>query len=157
MSPLPYTYEFASATKRIESHNEYTRVLRRDIRAARSAERRLNRSLPGLTVAETRILERIGTRLSVSKGTKIARSGEVGQEAFVLAKGSLEVRQGSLRLATLRPGALAGETSILNHARRNADVVVTEAAEIVVLTPSELRSVIELIPSLGAQAARRVA
>jgi len=157
MSPLPYTYEFASATKRINSHTEYTRALRREIRAARRAERRVLRSLPGLTVAETRILERIGTRLSVSKGTKIARSGEVGQEAFVLAKGSLEVRQGSLRLATLRPGALAGETSILNHARRNADVVVTEAAEIVVLTPSELRSVIELIPSLGAQAARRVA
>ncbi|AKL74528.1 cyclic nucleotide-binding protein [Actinobacteria bacterium IMCC26256] len=157
MSPLPFTYEFASATKRINSHTEYTRALRREIRAARRAERRILRSLPGLTVAETRILERIGTRLSVSKGTKIARSGEVGQEAFVLAKGSLEVRQGSLRLATLRPGALAGETSILNHARRNADVVVTEAAEIVVLTPSELRSVIELIPSLGAQAARRVA
>ena len=157
MSPLPFTYEFASATKRINSHAEYTRALRREIRAARRAERRILRSLPGLTVAETRILERIGTRLSVSKGTKIARSGEVGQEAFVLAKGSLEVRQGSLRLATLRPGALAGETSILNHARRNADVVVTEAAEIVVLTPSELRSVIELIPSLGAQAARRVA
>ncbi len=74
-----------------------------------------------------------------------------------MAKGGLEVRRGSLRLATLHPGALAGETSILNHARRNADVVVTEAAEIVVLTPSELRSVIELIPSLGAQAARRVA
>jgi len=157
MSPLPYTYEFVSATKRIESHNEYTRVLRRDIRAARRAERRLSRSLPGLTVAETRILERIGTRLSVSKGTTIARSGEVGQEAFVLAKGGLEVRQGSLRLATLHPGALAGETSILNHTLRNADVVVTEAAEVVVLTPAELRSAIELIPSLGIQAAARVA
>ena len=157
MSPLPYTSEFASATKRINSHNEYTRALRRDIRAARRAERGRIRSLPGLTPAETRILERIGTRLSVSTGTTIARSGEVGKEAFVLAKGGLEVRRGSLRLATLRPGALAGETSILNHTLRNADVVVTEAAEVVVLTPSELRSALELIPSLGSQATARVA
>ncbi len=74
-----------------------------------------------------------------------------------MAKGGLEVRRGSLRLATLHPGALAGETSILNHTLRNADVVVTEAAEVVVLTPAELRSAIELIPSLGIQAAARVA
>ncbi|MEI8337296.1 MAG: cyclic nucleotide-binding domain-containing protein [Actinomycetes bacterium] len=157
MSPLPYTYEFASATKRINSHNEYTRALRREIRAQRRANRGRGHSLPGLTVAETKILERIGTRVSISEGTTIARSGDIGQEAFVLAKGGLEVRRGGLYLATLRPGDLAGETAILTQTLRNADVVATEAAEVVVLTPSELRSAIELIPSLGSQAASRVA
>lgn len=127
------------------------------MRAQRRANRGRSHSLPGLTVAETKILERIGTRVSISEGTTIARSGDIGQEAFVLAKGGLEVRRGGLYLATLRPGDLAGETAILTQTLRNADVVATEAAEVVVLTPSELRSAIELIPSLGSQAASRVA
>jgi CRP-like cAMP-binding protein len=63
------------------------------------------------------------------RGVTIVRQGDLGASMFVLVDGkvtvSVHARSGEERIATLGPGDVVGEMSLLTGARRNATVVAS--------------------------------
>lgn len=78
----------------------------------------------------------------ISGGNEIVRQGDVGSEAFVVARGVLRVvrREGGDEslLAQLGPGAIFGEMALISEAPRSASVIALEPAQLLVLDRSEL-------------------
>ncbi len=78
----------------------------------------------------------------VSGGNEIVRQGDVGSEAFVVARGLLRVvrREGGdeTLLAQLGPGAIFGEMALISEAPRSAAVIALEPTQLLVLDRAEL-------------------
>lgn len=78
----------------------------------------------------------------ISSGNEIVRQGDVGSEAFVVARGLLRVvrHEGGDEtvLAQLGPGAMFGEMALISESPRSASVVASEPAQLLVLDRSEL-------------------
>jgi CRP-like cAMP-binding protein len=91
----------------------------------------------------------------VSGGHEIVRQGDAGNEAFVVARGQLEVvrSQGAdeTLLAQLGPGAIFGEMALLSEGPRSASVVAGEPAQLLVLARDELERAALDAPELSAQ------
>jgi CRP-like cAMP-binding protein len=101
--------------------------------------------LPLFSALAPKALERLLGTLRVedlSGGEEVVRQGDLGQEAFVVARGLLSVvrRQGAddTVLAQLGPGAMFGEMALLSEAPRSASVVSLEPAQLLVLARDEL-------------------
>lgn len=89
--------------------------------------------LYGLTRADVDTLAATGDRTAVPAGTTLIHAGRSGHEAFLLVTGEVEVRRGGQLVATLGPGELVGELTLVGGAaRRTADVVTTTDAELIV-------------------------
>jgi CRP-like cAMP-binding protein len=75
--------------------------------------------------------------------TTIFNEGEPAKEMVVVLRGELEVRKrgkegGDARIATLRPGDVAGEMSLIDIQPRSAGVRALGPAALVVLTHADL-------------------
>lgn len=77
-------------------------------------------------------------RRSAAAGETVIRQGEVGDRAYLLRSGRVEVLlhgEGEDRvIATLWPGAVFGEAALLSDRPRNATVRATEGCELLVLS-----------------------
>ena len=91
----------------------------------------------------------------VSGESEIVRQGDLGNEAFVVARGLLKVvrREGGdeTLLAQLGPGAIFGEMALMSEAPRSASVVALEPMQLLVLERTELERVAAQAPELGAE------
>lgn len=99
-----------------------------------------------LAPAQTLALAGHLTRQEVAAGTTVVRQGEVGDTAYLVLSGRLEVvleaDDGTEhRLATLRPGMMFGETALLTRAPRNATVRAAEPCELLMLHRDDLLTV----------------
>jgi len=78
----------------------------------------------------------------ISGGNEIVRQGDVGSEAFVIARGLLRVVRhdggDETVLAQLGPGAMFGEMALISESPRSASVVASEPAQLLVLDRSEI-------------------
>jgi cAMP-dependent protein kinase regulator len=78
----------------------------------------------------------------ISGDNEIVRQGDVGQEAFVVARGLLRVvrREGGDEtvLAQLGPGSIFGEMALISESPRSASVIALEPAQLLVLDRAEL-------------------
>jgi cAMP-dependent protein kinase regulator len=88
----------------------------------------------------------------VSGGQEIVRQGDLGQEAFVVARGLLAVvrHQGAdeTQLAQLGPGAMFGEMALLSESPRSASVVSKEPTQLLVLSRDEIERAARDAPGL---------
>jgi pimeloyl-ACP methyl ester carboxylesterase/CRP-like cAMP-binding protein len=95
-------------------------------------------------------------------GTRFVRTGEVGDELFIIQSGAVQVwspldpRHRSARrsqlLHTFEPGRMVGEFALLEQGRRTADLVAgPEGATVLGLTRSRLLALCEDDAVLGAQ------
>jgi len=86
------------------------------------------------------------------KKAVLMRQGELGGSMFVLTEGKVEVavreRDGNKRVATLGPGDIVGEMSLLTGARRSATVTALKAVRALEVTKAALGSVLFGSPSL---------
>jgi CRP-like cAMP-binding protein len=82
--------------------------------------------------------------LWVSQGEHVIRQGEPGEEAFVLARGELEVvregKQAEVVLARLGAGAVIGEMALLSRAPRAANVRTVRPSIVLKVSREELDS-----------------
>lgn len=86
--------------------------------------------LPHLTPAETATLMAALDRVPLAAGEFLFREGEEGDSCYLIREGRLDIYKGSgqgrVKLASLGPGALVGEMSLLYGQPRSADAVAAE-------------------------------
>jgi CRP-like cAMP-binding protein len=91
-------------------------------------------------------MERLGKmakRVDIDGAAMIFQEGEPAKELVVVLRGELEVRKrgnsgGDARIATLRPGDVAGEMSLIDIQPRSAGVRAIGAATLVTLSHGDL-------------------
>jgi CRP-like cAMP-binding protein len=89
-----------------------------------------------------------------ARGTVLMRQGEMGASMFVIVRGAAEVSVhvagGKEKVATLGPGDIVGEISLMTGAYRNATVTAAKALTALEITKPALQSILgenpELIP-----------
>jgi cAMP-dependent protein kinase regulator len=89
----------------------------------------------------------------ISSDNEIVRQGDVGHEAFVVARGMLRVvrREGGdeTQLAQLGPGSIFGEMALISESPRSASVIALEPAQLLVLDRAELERAASHTPALA--------
>lgn len=96
--------------------------------------------------------------ITVPAGHSVIAEGEAGAEAYIVARGELEVRRTTedgrtLTLARLANGALFGEMALLSRAPRAASVVACRPSIILVARRDALEAVAEKRPEVGVELA----
>ncbi len=84
------------------------------------------------------VLATAGDRVTIRAGRELFHEGDSASETAVVVDGQVEVRHGDEVVATLGPGEVVGELAVLDHAKRNADVVAAVDTELLVFHASGL-------------------
>jgi cAMP-dependent protein kinase regulator len=91
----------------------------------------------------------------VSRGTTLVQEGSIGDEAFFVARGELDVQKAGkagaqpIGLARLGAGALFGEMALLSRAPRTATVIAAVPSVVLVANKADLDRVVGKAPSVG--------
>ncbi len=97
--------------------------------------------------------------ITVPAGVSVIAEGEEGAEAYIVARGELEVRRSegedgkTITLARLTNGALFGEMALLSRAPRAASVVACRPSIVLVARRDALEQVAERRPDVGVELA----
>ena len=98
---------------------------------------------------ELRLIARAGTEVRMTAGTMIIDQGQTGREAFVVVNGTVTVKRNGRRIATLGPGAVVGELSLLDHGPRTATVICDTDCDLLVIDQRHFSGVISEVPSIA--------
>lgn len=95
---------------------------------------------------------------TVPAGSAVISEGEEGAEAYIVARGELEVRRTTedgdiITLARLTNGALFGEMALLSRAPRAASVIARSPSILLVARRDSLEAVAEKTPEVGVELA----
>jgi len=82
-------------------------------------------------------------------GEAIVRSGETGEELFVILEGEVRVGRDGRTRRTLGPGDFFGEIGVLTGQPRTADAIATGAVRCIAVPRELLRLAVEAEPLLG--------
>ena len=100
----------------------------------------------------TKDLEKIAKaadEVTVAAGALIVDQGQTGREAFVIVSGSASVKRNGKKVASLGPGAVVGELSLLDHGPRTASVIAETECVLLVISQRQFLAVIDAIPALS--------
>ncbi|OLC16108.1 MAG: hypothetical protein AUH29_06245 [Candidatus Rokubacteria bacterium 13_1_40CM_69_27] len=89
--------------------------------------------LSGCTQRQLRSIARIAEVREVPAGTVLTRTGEPGEEFFVIIDGKARVEVSARKRVRLRPGDFFGEMSMLDGGPRSATVVAETALRLLVI------------------------
>ena len=99
-----------------------------------------------------RDLEKIakaGDEVSMPAGTYVVDQGQTGREAFVVLEGTVVVKRNNKKVATLGPGTVVGELSLLDHGPRTATVVCETDCKLLLLSQRHFMAVVDEVPALS--------
>ena len=97
-------------------------------------------------------LERIADRMRevrIPAGGSVIEQGDLSYKFFVILDGVVEVERDGIAVNELGPGDFVGETGILGHDRRNADVVARSDVRVAAMIGWDVRDMIEEYPRLA--------
>lgn len=103
----------------------------------------------GCSKKELEKIAKAGDEIFMTAGTVIVDQGQTGREAFVVLSGDVTVKRNSRKIATLGPGAVVGELSLLDHGPRTASAVCDTDCELLVIDQRHFRAVLEQVPTLS--------
>jgi len=103
----------------------------------------------GCTKKELERLARAGDEVDMTAGSLLADQGQTGREAFVILAGSVSVRRNGRKVATLGPGAIVGELSLLDHGPRTATVTCDTDCKVFVISQRHFLAVLDDVPTIG--------
>jgi CRP/FNR family cyclic AMP-dependent transcriptional regulator len=98
---------------------------------------------------ELQTIARATDEISLPAGHMLTDQGQTGREAFIIVKGSATVRRNGKKVATLGPGAIVGELSLLDHGPRTATVTTDDETTVLVLDQRHFLAVLDDVPSLS--------
>lgn len=87
----------------------------------------------------------------------LTTEGARGREFFVLAQGSVEVRQQDSVVNELGDGDFFGEVSLVAQAPRNATITTTSASRLLVITDREFDRLLREVPRIQEKVMRALA
>ena len=111
----------------------------------------------GCSKKELEQISRIADELDFKSGKTLIREGALGREFFVLVDGTAEVQRQGKKIDTAGPGDFFGEMALLTDQPRNATVVTTSAADVLIITARNFRSLVETNPLIALKVMRAVA
>jgi CRP/FNR family cyclic AMP-dependent transcriptional regulator len=91
-----------------------------------------------------------GRALTLPQGWSPIAESTPADKAYLITAGRVSVRKGGVEIATLGPGAVVGETAIVNRTLRSASVVALTPLSVVHFTSEKLEELADEIPSFGA-------
>ena len=98
---------------------------------------------------ELQTIARATDELTVPAGHVLTDQGQMGHEAFVIVDGSATVKRNGKKVATLGPGSVVGELSLLDHGPRTATVTTDSDTTVLVIEQRYFLGVLEDVPSLA--------
>ena len=108
--------------------------------------------IPLFSACTSKDLEKIakaGDEVVMPAGSLIVDQGQTGREAFILMSGRATVRRNGKKVATLEPGAVVGELSLLDHGPRTATVTAETDVTLFVISQRHFLGVIDDVPALA--------
>ncbi|MDQ4081942.1 MAG: cyclic nucleotide-binding domain-containing protein [Actinomycetota bacterium] len=79
----------------------------------------------------------------------MVRTGEPGNELYVVLEGTVRVERGGRTLATFGVGEIVGEVAVLDGRPRSADLVAEERVRCLTVPRQALRAAIEAEPQVA--------
>ena len=110
----------------------------------------------GLRPSQAKIVTLMGELRTFPRGQPIIRQGEVGNEMYVLVKGTADVFINSSSaqpqyVRRLKRGDVFGEMGLIRHHERTADVIATEDVEVIAVNERFLSHMQQRYPRIGAK------
>jgi CRP/FNR family transcriptional regulator, cyclic AMP receptor protein len=121
----------------------------RSQRRGKDAKVELLSNVPLFSACSKRDLRRIAAlvdEIDVPEGRVLTRQGEPGWECFVIAEGEAKVTVRGSGTASLGPGDVVGEMSLLDQGPRSATVTANSDMHLLVLTSRSFSSLINQVP-----------
>jgi CRP/FNR family transcriptional regulator, cyclic AMP receptor protein len=87
--------------------------------------------------------------IRMTAGTLIIDQGQTGREAFIIVDGEVVVKRNNRKVATLGPGTVVGEMSLLDKGPRTATVVCETDCTLLVIDQRRFLGVIDSIPAIS--------
>jgi CRP/FNR family transcriptional regulator, cyclic AMP receptor protein len=110
------------------------------------------RNVPLFSSCSTKDLEKIakaGDEVTMPAGSLIVDQGQTGREAFVVLDGQVTVKRNGKKVATLGPGTIVGELSLLDHGPRTATVTCDTDCVFLLLSQRTFLGVVDQVPALA--------
>ncbi len=107
------------------------------------------RIFSGLSKAELKKIDGLMTGLTIKAGKEFISEGTPGRQAFVIIEGTATVRRGASVVATVGPGDILGEMSVIAGLPTVASVRADTDLEVEVLTSRELSSLLDEVPRIS--------
>jgi CRP/FNR family transcriptional regulator, cyclic AMP receptor protein len=111
----------------------------------------------GCSKKELEQISRIADELDFQAGKTLITEGSPGREFFVLVDGTAEIQRQGEKIDTAGPGDFFGEMALLSDNPRNATVVTTSPADVLIVTAQNFRSLVERNPLIALKVMRAVA
>jgi CRP/FNR family transcriptional regulator, cyclic AMP receptor protein len=105
--------------------------------------------LDSLSPADAQRVLAAGTALTLPEGWSPIAEQTPADKAYLITEGEVSVRRGGQEVATLGPGAVVGESAILNRSLRSATVVALTPLRVVHFTSERLSELAEQVPAFG--------
>ena len=110
-------------------------------------------AFPALDADDTRAIEALGTRRSVSAGEYLFRQGDATYDFYVVVSGEVEIvvtADGTDRVVVRHgPGRFVGELNLLSGSRVLVSARVVRSGDVIALPRDRLRHLIATSPRLG--------
>ena len=106
--------------------------------------------LDALEPADAQRVLAAGNALRLPQGWSPIAESTPADKAYLITEGEVSVRKGGVEIATLGPGAVVGETAIVNRTLRSATVVALTPLRVVHFTSERIEQLADEIPAFGA-------
>jgi CRP-like cAMP-binding protein len=105
--------------------------------------------LQGCTRRQLRSIARICETFDVPAGTVLTRTGEPGNEFFMIVDGGVRVEVSPQRQVQLGPGEYFGEMSLLDGEPRSATVVAESSVRLLVIRRQSFHALLDKSPGIA--------
>jgi hypothetical protein len=101
---------------------------------------------------QLQLLDRAAIQAAYDPGDLLCSEGAVGRQLILLIEGEALVERGTTEVATVGPGDLIGELSLLDHRPRTATVTAITAIKALVIPARDFWQVMDDAPAVSRQA-----
>jgi CRP/FNR family transcriptional regulator, cyclic AMP receptor protein len=132
----------------------------RSRRGGRDAKLELLANVPLFAALSKRDLGRIASlanEIEVPEGKVLTRQGDPGRECFVVVDGRAKATLRGRRSASMGPGSVVGEISLLDQGPRTATVTAETDMRLLVLTSQEFSTLLRDVPAVAPRIMRGLA